>query len=164
MLQDLPDIFIDNMLSILDDKTIINIALSCKSIYTNFTYVIDNRKEIKEIALKNGERYKKIISFYEKTMKNEAQDDEKYIEDMHEWYSSLKKDDILYNVFFNKKEIIDNEIRYVCFNKLWISYYKFDFIHEIIANKEYIFYTEKDIISTTSPFSILIPPRTDILI
>ena len=63
MLKDLPDIFIDNVLSNLDDSTIINIGLSCKSIYTNFKYFIDNRKEIKQKAIKNGERYKKLLHF-----------------------------------------------------------------------------------------------------
>jgi hypothetical protein len=162
MLQDLPDIFIDNVLSIVDDKTVINVALSCKNIYNNFKYVIDNRKEIKETALKNGERYKKIISFYENTMKKDqieiiiSLSDEKYQKEITEWYSLLQKNDIIYNSIYtyNFKDFSGYlEIQDKCgiFNNFVAYYY-----YELLVNNKKI----KFII----PSCILIPPRTDILI
>jgi hypothetical protein len=167
MLQDLPDIFIDNVLSFLDDATIVNICLSCKNIYTNFKYVIENRKEIKETAIKNGERYKKMITFYENTMKNEPHhifdslNEKKYQTEMYEWYSALQIHDIIYNriytynfkEFSGHLEIIDklgmkNDENYYFYKLL---------LHNFVSVSNTLF-------EILVPHSILIPPRTDILI
>jgi hypothetical protein len=170
MLHNLPDIFIDNLLSFLNDKTIINIALCCTNIYTDFKYIIDNRREIKETALENGERYKKIISFYENMMIKKPHDifdslsDEKYQKEMDEWYSLLKINDIIYNHRYTYiyKELsgflqildkpgMDHYDHYENYH-----FYKL-LLHNFVNTKNTQF-------SILVPHCVLIPPRTDILI
>jgi hypothetical protein len=169
MFKDLPDIFIDNVLSFLNDKNVINIALCCTNIYTNFKYIIDNRKKIKEIAIKNGQRYKKIISFYEKTMKNDSPisfiifnflNDEQFQKEMDEWYSALQLHDIIhsntyYKNIFKYLEILDKPGMIIDDKYKFYKLSLHNYASGKATNKQY---------KTFLPYNILIPPRTDILI
>ena len=139
----------------INDKTAINLSLSSKNMYHELRNSLNIRK-----AKKNGERYMKMIYFYEKCFKMssielfESLSCAKWSVDMLEWYSLLQNDDVLfenkywddkYNIIIKKNKCISNKI---C-NKYWLD---FNIINSCIS------------LLIKTPALVLIPPRTDIII
>ena len=144
----------------INDKTAINLSLSSKNMYNELRNSLNIRK-----AKKNGERYMKMIYFYEKCFKMsfvelfESLSCAEWNVNMLEWYSLLQNDDVLFE------------------NKFWVdSIYNYCILINKNTNK---CYTNKyctrywlDIkmknndcsIMIKTPTLVLIPPRTDIII
>jgi hypothetical protein len=166
-MEDLPIDVIELFLN--DNITLINMCMLSKNFNIQLTSkLIKNKKQHYYIldCLKRGNRYKKMIDFYNKITVIDGVDILNFLcsdigkKEMEEWFILLEKDDVL---FENKYWLTGND-EYIANNATVIDKYKSKKYIDNRLNIYEIRLSPKDVMGVKSPALILIPPRTDILI
>lgn len=157
-----PSDILRHIVGFVDDQTLVNTCIGSKDTMQECKSIIDCRKRVYD-AKENGKRYARVISIAESILEKDAYDilklleDPQYHADMKEWGSLIQLGDVFRtNTYWPETHMT------LCAKLRRVTYVEWNAYQYVMSLES--MNGSKSNLGALTPASILIPPRTDIML